>query len=335
MFEPRFIVRSLAALALSSFALSSCSGSAGAPPAASGPLQQGTQTASQFPSVGELGRTAAALYVSDFYGKSVFRYVRNPNGTLVTPAGSSLVLSYNPGPIAIGPRGDLYVTDEQNESVDVYSKGATGSAQPTRTLSVPFVPSCVAVSRSGNEFVGGFTNGYVAVYAPHASGSASTIQRIALPDRHHDINGVAVDASGNLFVSDTNEVSEFSTPTTNPTLKRAIVGTGQQSTPSGMAVSNRTGELYVANAGDDNILAYSRSANGKSAPKRTISSTSPALKGPVGVALSKSILYSTSGTSADGPPSVFVFDAAKGSQKPLQVVSGPYLAAPIGVALGP
>jgi DNA-binding beta-propeller fold protein YncE len=200
---------------------------------------------------------------------------------------------------------------------------------------VPFVPSSVAVNRAGNEFVGGYSDGYVAVYAPGASGPAQTIQRIALPDRHPDVNGVAVDSAGNLYVSDTNEVSEFSTPTKNPTLKRAIIGSGQQNSPTGLAPNNASGELYVANAGDNNILAYSPTANGKSKPDRTISSRNPPLIAPVGVAVHGTLLYSTSGTSLYGPPSIFVLDTGKSRQKPVQVASGPYLAAPVGVALGP
>jgi len=312
------------------FALSSCSGGNSLPNGAGAPAQS-----SWFSQSGAKPLAANALYVSDWYGKSVFRFVRNANGTLQTPAGSSLVLSYNPGPIAIGSTGNLFVTDEDAEAVFVYAKGATGYDQPKREIVPPFVPSCVAVDGSGYEFVGGFSNGYVAVYAPNASGNANTLQRIALPDRHPDVNGVAVDASGNLFVSDSNEVSEFTTPVTNPTLARAIVGTGQQSSPTGMAPNNSSGELYVANAGDDNILGYSATANGNSAPNRTIVSSSPSLITPVGVALSGSVLYSTSGSSLDGPPSVFVLDALKGTQSPQQVVTGSYLALPIGAALGP
>ncbi|MBV8068058.1 MAG: hypothetical protein JO113_08765 [Candidatus Eremiobacteraeota bacterium] len=277
--------------------------------------------------------SSKALYVSDWYGKSVFRFVRNADGTLQTPAGSSLVLPYNPGPIAIGSNGSLFVTDEDAESLYVYAKGATGYDQPKRVLNLPFVPSCVAVDRAGDEFVGGFTNGYVAVYAPNAQGNANTLQRVALPDRHPDVNGVAVDSSGDLFVSDTNEVSEFTTPVTNPTLDRAIVGTGQQNTPTGMALNNSSGELYVANAGDNNILGYSATANGKSAPNRTITSNNPSLSNPVGVALHGSVLYSTTGSS--GSAAILVLDANKGAQTPKQDVTGSYLALPIGVALGP
>lgn len=334
MHASAYVRLSIASIA-SAFALASCAGGNGSLPA-------GPAGVSQVPAPAPAVRTQqpeaappAALYVSDFYGKSVFRFVRNADGTLQTPAGSSLVLPYNPGPIAIGRNGNLFVTDEGNESIEIYRKGATGSQQPSRTLLLPFVPSCVAVDAAGYEYAGGFSNGYVAVFAPGAHGPANTIQRIALPDGHPDINGVAVDAAGDLYVSDSNEISEFSTPTTNPTLKRAIVGSGQLSSPTGLALEQANGELYAANAGDNNVLAYSHTANGTDAPDRTISSRNPPLKGPAGVAVRGAVLYSTSGTSLNGPPSVFVFDDRRSAQTPKQVVTGSYLSSPLGATLGP
>lgn len=316
-------------------AFAACSGNGSLPSGSANQPQSSSAMRAASPLLQPEATAPAALYVSDFYGKSVFRFVRRSDGTLQTPAGSSLVLPYNPGPIAIGRNGNLFVADEQNESIEVYRKGATGSQQASRTLLLPFVPSCVAVDADGYEYAGGFSNGYVAVYAPGAHGLAGTVQRIALPDGHPDINGVAIDAAGDLYVSDSNEISEFETPTTNPTLKRAIVGSGELSSPAGLAVERANGELYAANTGDGNVLAYGPNANGHDAPDRTISSKSPPLKNPDGVAVRGTVLYSTSGTSLNGPASVFVLNDRKGAQTPKQVVTGAYLSSPVGAALGP
>ena len=150
---------SIVSLALS-LTFAGCGGS-GSVPSATSAVPQAPSPAVQ--ALQPDKASTAALYVSDSYGKSVFRFVRRSDGTLQTPAGSSLVLPYNPGPIAIANNGNLFVTDEQNESIEIYHKGATGSAQPSRTLLLPFVPSCVAVDAKGYEYAGGFSNGHIAV----------------------------------------------------------------------------------------------------------------------------------------------------------------------------
>lgn len=323
----------LSAAGLATLIVTACSGGNGSPVPAAATGTPG-QPAAQKSALMEAA-PMNALYVSDTYGKSVFRFARTADGTLVEPAGSSLVLPYHPGPIAIGPNGTLFVSDQENESIEVYQRRASGYQQPSRTLLLPFAPSCVAVDAAGYEYVGGYSNGYVAVYAPHAHGPANTIERISLPDGHPAINGVAVDRGGNLYVSDSNEISEFGTPTTNPTLVRAIVGSGQLNQPTGMAIAPGSGELYVANAGSSDVLAYSPSANGHSKPDRTIRSQGPPLVTPLGVAVRGKSLYASSGSHVYGTPSIFVLNSLRGKQTPKQVVTGSYLASPVGVALGP
>jgi len=327
-------LRSLTLTAAASLALGAvlagCSGTTSTQPPAQ-PLAQ--QPAAQSSAV-KPDTKANALYVSDNVGKSVFRFVLNADGTLQTPAGSSLVLPYNPLGIAINGTS-LFVTNQVNNSIEVYTAGSTGSASPKRSIQLNFEPTSVAVDSHGNTFVGGSTTGFVAVFAPRAHGRATPIQVISLPDGHKLINGVAVDSAGDMYVSDTNEVSEFTTPTTKPTLFRAIVGTGQQSGPAGMALDS-SGELYVANTADNNVLAYSPTANGTSPPDRTIlANGSVAMRFPLGDAVKGTNLYVTAGTTISPPPAVFVFNSQLGGQTPIQIVTGSYLALPAGAALGP
>jgi sugar lactone lactonase YvrE len=271
-----------------------------------------------------------ALYVSDSVGKSVFRFVLNTNGTLRAPAGSSLVLGYNPGSIAIGPKGNLFVVSLVNNSVQIYKKGACCYAKAVRTVILGFGPTGIAVDTNGYLYVGGSTTGYVAVFAPNAKGRAKPVQVISLPDRHFTVNGVAVDASGNLYMSDTNEISVFSTPTTNPTLSRAIIGNGQQAAPTGMAF-DASNELYATNPGAQNVLAYSPSANGTDGADRVISA-SPALIANVTDAVNGSTLY----VNSANPASIVLLNAqTAGTQTPIQTVTGSYMPSPVGIALGP
>ncbi len=314
-----------ATIAVAGAILSACAGPgsfvAGVTPQTAGPSSFARMTAATAPK---------ALYVSDNIGKSVFRFVLNTNGTLRAPAGSSLVLGYNPGSIAIGPKGNLFVVSLVNNTVEVYKKGACCYAKAVRTVILSFGPTGIAVDAHGYLYVGGSTTGSVAVFAPSAKGRAKPVQVISLPDRHFTVNGVAVDAGGNLYMSDTNEISVFSTPATNPTLQRAIIGNGQQSAPTGMAF-DASSELYATNPGAQNILAYSPTANGTDGADRVISAN-PALLANITDAVNGTILY----VNSTNPGSIVLLDTqTAGTQTPIQTVTGSYMPAPVGVALGP
>jgi sugar lactone lactonase YvrE len=153
---------------------------------------------------------------------------------------------------------------------------------------------------------------------------------ISLPDRHFTVNGVAVDAAGDLYMSDTNEISVFSTPVTNPTLSRAIIGSGQQAAPTGMAF-DAGNELYADNPGAQNILAYSPTANGTDGADRVISAN-PALLANLADAVNGTTLY----TNSTKPGAIVLLSTlTAGTQTPIQTVTGSYMPSPVGLALGP
>jgi sugar lactone lactonase YvrE len=327
MFEVRPIAGAVSAAALTCLTLASCAGSGSsvpatqlAAPALTNPMSRAFQP----------NAAPKALYVSDNIGKSVFRFVLNGDGTLKTPAGSSLVLPYNPGPIAVGPNGYLYVISLVNNSIQGYRPHVAGKKNPFRQIKLSFQPTGIAVDANGYIYVSGSTTGYTAVFAPFAHGPATPVQIISLPDRHFTVNGVAVDSGGNMYMSDTNEISVFSTPTSNPTLQRAIIGNGQQAAPAGMAF-DAGNELYATNPGNQNILAYSPTANGTSPADRVISAN-PALVGDTADAVNGTNLY----VNSQNPGAIYLLNTTQGgTQTPKQIVTASYMPAPVGVALGP
>ncbi len=288
MFNGRISPLGAFAAAIASLSLAGCSGgSSGVPVTPPNPAAEPHRWRS--PQAQSDGYLIGALYVADNVGKSVFRFVLNGDGTLKAPAGTSLVLPYNPGAIAIGQNGSLFVVRLVNNSVQIYKPKACCYDKPIRQVKLQFQPTSIAVDAKGYLYVGGSTTGYVAVFKPGARGIATPVQVISLPDRHFTVNGVAVDSAGKLYMSDTNEISGCSTPTTNPTLQRAIIGNGQQAGPAGMAL-DASGELYATNPGAQNVLAYSPTANGTAPADRVISS-SPALLANITAAVNGNVLY--------------------------------------------
>jgi hypothetical protein len=130
------------------------------------------------------------MYVSQsvVFGGGVYRFPldsnglprREPDGYLTTPA--------NPGGIAIGPDGDLYVAEETTHqsgrgcAIEVFAPGATGAAKPLRVLHMPEDSPCasvIAVDNHGYLVVYGFVNGSLYVYKPNARGHEKPFEQAA------------------------------------------------------------------------------------------------------------------------------------------------------------
>ncbi len=150
---------------------------------------------------------------------------------------------------ALGP-GELFITNSSTDTVTVYSRTASGTTTPVRTihtgLSSPF---SVIVDQLNNEvYVSNNCRdtpcgGMVEVYALNANYPNDTPKRT--------ISGFAT----GLFHS------------------------------TGMALDLLRQELYVANDDSAEITVYPRTANGNVAPTRTIVGAATELNGPLAVTL--------------------------------------------------
>ena len=222
----------------------------------------------------------------------------------------------SPQGVAIDASGDLYVADVQNSrvlgwnSVKAFTNGAPADlviGQPDfcsnafnsggTSGSSLYYPLGVAVDGSGNLYVADTSNNRVLEYNtpfagsfPSAGGVASLVfgqggsftSNTANYDgvSANSLNspsGVAVDASGDLYVADTsnNRVLEYTTPLTNGASANLVFGQGGSPTsnrcnsdteggnptandlcyPYGVAV-DAAGDLYVADNSNNRVLEY-------------------------------------------------------------------------------
>jgi len=216
-----------------------------------------------------------------------------------------------PAATAVDSSGNVYVADLANNVVkEILAVNGAVPASPTiRTLGSGFnFPGAVAVGRNGNVYVANTGDGTIKEMLAvnggiPASPSIVTVTQIAQPQ------GVAVDASGNLYVSGGCQgsvppgtrcgfVEEFlavngdvSANSSGPALPVSPSG------PGGVAVDGN-GNVYVADTGNnqvDEILAVNGSVTANSASRILIS-----LAGPGGVAVDGSgdVFVSTPGTNA-------------------------------------
>ncbi|MDQ6724724.1 MAG: hypothetical protein M3066_00890 [Actinomycetota bacterium] len=277
----------------------------------------------------------APILVSNTNSSTVTEFAAGANGnvaplnTVGGPTNSQLVGASG---LATDAAGYLYVASPQTNSLNVYAPGASGDAAPYATLSGanPGLNGPEGVVVQGNKLYVANSPGSgtysVAVFAlPLAAGANNVAPIAVLAGQATALSrpyGLAVDASGDIFVSnDDNTVTEYAplTPSSYATPDNAApiltISAGLVN-PEGVAVSGST--LYVAN--DDNSIREFSLPSG--APLRTISGPSTGLAAPLGgVTLdSAGNLYvvSTGGTNK-----VLEFaPGVSGDVAPIAVISG-------------
>ncbi len=179
----------------------------------------------------------------------------NNNGQFVHPLG-----------VAIDSSGDVYVADSNNNRIQEFS--STGAYITQFGMQGPDAgmfhsPSGIAIDSSGDVYVADSGNNriqefsstgtYITQFGSSYYGSGTGNGQFNHPE------GVAIDSSGNVFVTDSwnNRVEEFSSTGAYIT-QWGSSGTspGQFSTPIGIAI-DRSGNIYIADVGNNRIQEFS------------------------------------------------------------------------------
>lgn len=206
------------------------------------------------------------VYVANRSGDAITVYAPTANGNAApirSIEGSRTDLNA-PTSIAVDVEQTVYVTNLSDRSVTLFARGASGDVAPVRIirgkragLTAAFA---IAVDRTGTIYVVNSDDkgiSGVLVFGPHANGDVAPIRVIAgSATRLETPSGVAVDASGAIFVSDHGGSS--SAGAIRVYAKRAngnaapiysIAGSATRLRPYGLTI-DRTGEINVVNQTD-------------------------------------------------------------------------------------
>jgi sugar lactone lactonase YvrE len=293
----------------------------------------GTGSAAHFVQPGGIVADGAGnLYVTD--GSATIRKI-TPAGMVTTLAGGPptgigspeqdgigmAAIFENPEGIAIDSSGNLYVADSGGYTIRKVSPTGNvttlaglvtqfGSTNGTGTVARFSVPKGVAVDANGNVFVADSGNYLIRKITPAGvvttlagtAGVAGSVDGTGSAAQFSSMNGIAIDANGNLYVTDANntirKITSAGVVTTlagTPNVSGSSNGTGAAalfSNPSGIAV-DASGDLFVADAGNDTIRESYTAPN--AAP--TIS-TQPTAQS---VALYSSVTFSVAASGVPAP----------------------------------
>jgi sugar lactone lactonase YvrE len=232
------------------------------------------------------------VYIAD-YNDSLIEKV-TPNGLLSivagvpgasaapTPGQATSSDLDSPEGVAIAPNGDLYIADTYNSMVEkvtpdgtlsvIAGDGSDSTPTPGPATSSPLGEIAgVAVDQAGNVYIADSTNnvvekvtpdGVLSIFAGNPENSGLPTPGPAANTLLDEPDGVAVDASGNVYIADyDNSLVEKVTPSGTLSIFAGISGSG--GTPSaGLATdeplggpvgvaTDPSGDVYIADYSDD------------------------------------------------------------------------------------
>jgi len=209
------------------------------------------------------------LYVTDYSSGAVYEITQGGVVTIFLAVGTLT----NPYGLAVDASGNVYVADAGNGQIRKITSGGTVSTLAGTGGTFAF-PVGVAVDSAGNVYVTDrsadvvrkvSSGGAVTTYAGLAF-TSGTVDGSLTAARFANPSGIAIDASGNLFLTDSGQiVREINTSGIVTSLAGSTAqpgstdGTGSTalfsfsgSTPAGIAVDH-SGNFFVADIGNDTI----------------------------------------------------------------------------------
>jgi streptogramin lyase len=163
---------------------------------------------------------------------------------------------YEPGGVAVDASGNVYISDEDNNTVYKETLAANGLYVQSTVASGLNAVSALAVDGSGNVYIVEYTgNGSVLKETPSSSGyTQSTVAtNLNYP------SGVAVDGSGNVYIADTvNGRVLLETPSSGSYTQSVVVSGSIY--PRGIAVDGSKNVYFVD--GDSSTVLKETPSNG-------------------------------------------------------------------------
>jgi DNA-binding beta-propeller fold protein YncE len=177
--------------------------------------------------------------------------------------------------LAISPSGTLYVSDFYHRAIHSFALGgiyggseflAGGNPSPVLEPIVELNAVCgLAVDAAGNRYANEFHQ------------SVLRMPGEAVIDSDHS-TGVAVNASGDLYVNDRTYVAVYDAPVSAGDEPAEKIGVGSLGDAYGLAVDPKTGRLYVPDAADETVKVFD--------PAVSLSLPVETIDGPPGVGFS-------------------------------------------------
>jgi sugar lactone lactonase YvrE len=272
------------------------------------------------------------MYVADS-GNSTIRKIAS-DGTVTTIAGTAgasgnadgagaAARFNNPGNVAVGADGTLYVTDSGNHTIRKITPagivttlagtaGVTGNADGVGAAAQFNQPWGIAVDTAGNVYVADTENYLIRKITPAGAvgtlagtrGSRGTVDGDQATATLLGPRGMAIDAAGNLYITDW-----YGPPAPNlaetSTLVRKVAQTGAVSTVAGNISNGPDRAVFT----DTFAITVDRAGNAYVAAQTAIRKVSP--QGAVSTVADSTQFASLQGATIDGEGNLYVADESR------------------------